>query len=306
MRRTALGAVKLAHAPRTRFWGGPMAASRHPDRPLDRQVARRHHRPMGLHRIVLAALALIVWGAVSAQAQPREAKISDLAERARQQGSARVILELRRTQAMASPQARAAIKASQDRAVGDLSPHGLRRLRQYEHVPFLAAEVSEAALRAAARHPDVIAVHEDRLHRPTLAESGPLVGAPTAWSLGFTGAGQHIAILDTGVDRSHPFLAGKVVHEACFSSTFAPDTSTSACPNGQEAEIGPGAAAPCSATDDCFHGTHVAGIAAGNGANASPAQTFSGIAKDAGLIAVQVFSVTSDPEICQTPNPCAI
>jgi subtilisin family serine protease len=261
---------------------------------------------MSLARLALAALAFILSGASPAQAQPRGAEVSALAERARQQGSARVILELRATPAMATSQAKPAIRASQDRAVRDLAAHGLRRLRQYEHVPFVAAEMSEAALRAALVHPDVAAVHEDRLHRPMLGDSGPLVGAPEAWSLGFTGSGQQIAILDTGVDRFHPFLAGKVVHEACFSSTFGPDSATTACPNGQESQIGTGAAAPCSAQDDCFHGTHVAGIAAGNGPSAAPAQSFSGIARDAGVIAIQVFSVFTDPQICGTPAPCAL
>ena len=104
-------------------------------------------------------------------------------------------------------------------------------MRKYEHVPFVAAEADEAALQAAAAHPDVLAVHEDRLHRPTLAQSGPLVGAPEAWGMGYSGAGQHIAILDTGVDSNHPFLAGKVVYEECFSSTYAPYDARTACPN---------------------------------------------------------------------------
>jgi len=255
--------------------------------------------------LALAAFALSLSATLPANAQIRGTQVEQLAERARQHGSTRVILELRRTQAMEGGQARAAIKASQDRAVRELAPHGLKRLRQYEHVPFVAAELTEPGLRAALSHPDVAAVHEDRLHRPTLADSGPLIGAPDAWSLGFTGAGQQIAILDTGVDRTHPFRAGKVVQEACFSSTFAPDDATGACPNGQETQTGPGAAAPCSAQDDCFHGTHVAGIAAGNGPNAVPPQTFSGIAKDANIIAIQVFSVFVDPGFCGTPSPCA-
>ena len=222
---------------------------------------------------------------IAEQAQKREARLQKLAERARERGSARVILELRRpSAALATAQRQAAVKASQDRALRDLATHGINRVRRYEHAPLVAAAMSEAALRAAAAHPEVAAVHEDRLHAPALADSGPLIGAPEAWSLGFGGAGQHIAILDTGVDRNHPFLAGKVVHEACFSSTFAEDSATTACPNGQESQVGTGAAAPCSSAD-CDHGTHVAGIAAGNGPNATPVQAFSGIARDAHLIA---------------------
>src|SRR5438045_1646598 len=192
-------------------------------------------------RLALAVLALAVW-ACPAQAQAPQPQIDKLSEQVRERGSARVILQMRGLPATA--------KAAHDRALRDLGAQGLKEIRRYQRAPFVAATVDEAALRAARRHPDVVAVHEDRLHKPSLGDSGPLVGAPDAWSLGFGGAGQHIAILDTGIDKNHPFLAGKVVHEACFSSTFAPDSATSACPNGQQSQTGAGSAPPCSAADD--------------------------------------------------------
>src|SRR5207249_719756 len=82
-----------------------------------------------------------------------------------------------------------------------------------------------------------------------------------------------------------------VVSEACYSSTQA-GTSQSFCPNGQNSQIGPGAAVPCP-LPDCLHGTHVSGIAAGNGGPAG--QTFSGVAKGAQLMAIQVFTKVIDP-----------
>jgi subtilisin family serine protease len=63
---------------------------------------------------------------------------------------------------------------------------------------------------------------EDTLSAPTLADSVPLIGADVAWAAGYSGAGQAVAILDTGVDKTHPFLTGKVIAEACFSSTTQP------------------------------------------------------------------------------------
>ncbi len=69
-----------------------------------------------------------------------------------------------------------------------------------------------------------------------------------------------------------------MVAQACFSAN-------SSCPNGGTTQVGPGAGVPCTyAVNGCKHGTHVAGIAAGQGA------TFSGVAKGANLIAIQVFS----------------
>ena len=99
-----------------------------------------------------------------------------------------------------------------------------------------------------------------------------------------------------GVDADHPFLAGKVVAEACFSTTNS--TATSVCPNGQNTQIGPGAGADCDAgVDGCDHGTHVAGIAAGAGT------AFSGVARDASVIAVQVFSEFPGSQ-CTYGTPC--
>jgi Subtilase family/Domain of unknown function (DUF4214) len=146
----------------------------------------------------------------------------------------------------------------------------------------------------------VTRVHEDALVAPALAESGPLVGAPAAWNVGFDGTGSAIAVLDTGVDKQHPFLAGKIVDEACFSSAV-PNTSLSTCPNGLEEQIGPGSGVPCTFAG-CHHGTHVAGISAGNGAEA--VQPFSGIARGAQIVAIQVFSLLTTAQACDGAPPC--
>ena len=87
-------------------------------------------------------------------------------------------------------------------------------------------------------------------HRPRRREQ-------THGRLGYDGSGYSVAYSDTGVDKTHPFLAGKVVHEACFSSGQA-YTGQNGCPNGQSTQIGAGAGAPCDVSS-CSHGTHVAG-----------------------------------------------
>jgi len=79
-------------------------------------------------------------------------------------------------------------------------------------------------------------------------------------------------------------LKGKVAYEACLSTDSPPDIET-LCPNGKPTMGGAGSAAPCQIAG-CNHGTHVASIAAGNSA------LLDGVARDARIIAIQVFSKT--------------
>jgi subtilisin family serine protease len=127
----------------------------------------------------------------------------------------------------------------------------------------------------------------------TMGASTPVTGA---WASGFKGAGKTIAVLDTGVQTDHPFLMNgtvqKTVGEACFASAFGYSTT---CPGGASMSVSEpskvGAGAPCpvdiviGTQKECTHGTHVAGIAVGGDGTGN-----SGIAPEASLISVQVFS----------------
>ena len=243
--------------------------------------------------------------AVAAGRLPRS-----LADAALGGGSVRVIVELRLSAAYRSEgqlgtaraiqDQRTAIRGAQDAVVSQLRGMRAANAAQPETVPYLALDVDAAALAALARSPEVVRIGEDTPRQlrpepdgtesdhadrnPSLAQSVPLVGVEEVWAAGFTGAGRAVAVLDSGVDKTHPFLAGKVVSEACFSTTSAAAGTTSLCPGGVDS-VAPGSGVNCSPQiDGCGHGTHVAGIAAGRGAG------FSGVAKDAGVIAVQVFS----------------
>jgi len=204
----------------------------------------------------------------------------------------------------------AGIRKAQDRVVGRLGGLYAARLKRFAHIPFLALRVDVNALDALSRMPEVSSIEEDNRVAPTLTESVPLIGADVAWSFGYSGLDQAVAVLDTGVDKFHSFLSGKVVSEACYSTTGEGGsfTATTVCPNGQDSQTASGAGVNCSLSiSGCDHGTHVAGIAAGKGA------TFSGVARDADLIAVQIFSrvsdknlADSDPDACGSlPDPCA-
>ncbi|TCO65470.1 S8 family serine peptidase [Actinocrispum wychmicini] len=65
------------------------------------------------------------------------------------------------------------------------------------------------------------------------------IGAPEAWKLGYQGQGTTVAVLDSGVDATHPDLAGAVADSQDFTGS-------------------------ATGTDDYFgHGTHVASIITG-------------------------------------------
>ncbi|GIF99628.1 S8 family serine peptidase [Catellatospora citrea] len=96
-----------------------------------------------------------------------------------------------------------------------------------------------------------------------LKESVPLIGAPEAWAAGYTGKGSKVAVLDTGVDVSHPDLAGVIDGTA----SFVPGES---------------------ATDDVNgHGTHVVSTIVGTGA--ASGGELKGVAPDADMIVGKVL-----------------
>jgi subtilisin family serine protease len=175
---------------------------------------------------------------------------------------------------------------------------GISASRQFKYVPQLVLEVDASMLNELMKDPTVLRIYEDGLSAPTLINSVEHISADEAWSAGFTGNGQVIAILDTGVDRDHEFLVGKVVSEACYSNAYPPDGGTTLCPNGLQTQLedyeGHGPAEPCD-FGNCGHGTHVAGIAAGKLEG-----VFSGVAPDAKIIAIQVFTRFDDDPICNT------
>lgn len=186
--------------------------------------------------------------------------------------------------------------AAKSRFVSGMRTAKVSRVEPIGGVPVVVLEVDKANLQLLIESGEIQAVQEDIPEKPQLQQSGLLVRAPDAWAQGARGAGTALAILDTGVDGNHPFLAGKVVAEACFSTSSASAASTLLCPNGNNQQIGPGAGQSC-AVAGCDHGTHVAGIAAGRSTD------FSGVSPDANIIAVQVFSRFDDRP--GGPTPCA-
>lgn len=166
--------------------------------------------------------------------------------------------------------------------------------------PMVVAEVSSEGLRRLARSESVLRVVPDNLLSASLPDSVKLVNVPEVWSRQTRGGSVAVAILDTGMQLDHPFVKGRVVAEACFGSTVESRGSKSLCANGHGEQISRGAAAACdykTVSTGCVHGTHVAGIAAGAAGDANGVP-FDGIAPEAAIVAVKVFSRFDGEEAC--------
>jgi serine protease AprX len=93
------------------------------------------------------------------------------------------------------------------------------------------------------------------------------IDARSVWTqLGVTGRGIGVAVVDSGV-AAHPDLAGRVVASIDFTSATPRVTTTLSDPGG--------------------HGTHVAGLIAGDGMSSGGA--FTGVAPNAQIVSVRVF-----------------
>ncbi|KIL50721.1 hypothetical protein KP77_13410 [Jeotgalibacillus alimentarius] len=127
----------------------------------------------------------------------------------------------------------------------------------YPNVTYTASVVDEA-----------IPVSQDNL-KAEMFDSAPFIGSDEAWAEGFTGEGVTVAVIDTGVDYTHPDLAhafGEYKGYDFVDNDEDPQETPAGDPRGEST----------------LHGSHVAGTVAANGA-------IKGVAPDATLLAYRVL-----------------
>jgi subtilisin family serine protease len=229
-------------------------------------------------------------------------------------GGTRLLVTLRTATAAApatQQQRGDAIADAHVRFTAELSGFNMRMIRKYAAFPIVLANFDSPALQHVLELDDVVGVQADHMLRPLDNQSDAVIGAPLSWQYGFTGYDEVVAVLDTGVQESHPFLSAsgtsssRVIPalEGCFSGVGGAVAGvTSLCPAGVYSETGdPGGnldGANCDPSiAQCDHGTHVAGIVAGTG-NYSGGNGENGVAVGASLMPVQVFSCNSSGGPC--------
>ena len=158
-------------------------------------------------------------------------------------------------------------------------PAGARRTARLDAIHADAVSVDDRAarplwqqLRVADAGP-VEKVWLDGERRLSLDVSVPMVHAPEAWAADYTGAGTTVAVLDSGIDATHPDLTDAVIEARNFTTT--PDTD-----------------------DTAGHGTHVASIITGSGSASSG--RYKGVAPDTKLLVGKVcdgFGVCPDSAV---------
>jgi len=158
--------------------------------------------------------------------------------------------------------------------VGDVLNLGGSLLSLVPIVNGLVASLDGNAIQKLSNQSNVLYISPDRPLSLLADTPGPAVNAQAAWSSNYTGSGVSVALIDSGVN-SHPdlstpgllFSTSRVVYGQSFLSTR-------------------------SAADQYGHGTHIAGLIAGNGSSSTGYQyskTFKGIAPGAKIVNLRVL-----------------
>lgn len=167
-------------------------------------------------------------------------------------------------------------KNLQDRidVLGKVAAVGGKLNLSYTQLPFVAATVPAENVSALAGGTLSMTPFSDVKVSAFLNESVPIIKPPEEWGsleqkvgAGVNGTGISIAIIDTGIDASHPdFYFENGTSKITFSKSLVPGEDT---------------------RDYYGHGTHVAGIAAGTGK--ASGYRFVGVAPGASLYNIKVL-----------------
>jgi subtilisin family serine protease len=133
--------------------------------------------------------------------------------------------------------------------------------KSFKIFPGEAVAMTAAQIEKASQRDDIEDIWPDLPVKAWLDVSVPKLAVPMVWAAGLRGRGIRVAIIDTGIDETHPDFAGRIKAMA----SFVDDTPR----------------------DENGHGTHVAGIVAGSGAKSGA--KYVGVAPEADLYIAKVL-----------------
>src|SRR5262245_4284836 len=212
------------------------------------------------------------------------------------------------------------LKAVQDKLKAPIKKLGGTVEAQYQYAyNGVKVRVNSRQLAKLGALPGVVAIHAVATYKYDNRRSVPFIGAHQAWqAYGVTGAGQTIAVIDTGIDYTHANFGGAGTEEA-FDDNDSDVVEPGSFPTAKviagwdfvgdeynpENEDGTEIPAPDPDPLDCNgHGSHVSGTAAGFGVKSDHttytglynATTYAtsfgigpGVAPQAKLVALKVF-----------------
>ncbi len=162
---------------------------------------------------------------------------------------------------------------------------GIKTDYEFETISVIGLNVTREELEQLKQNPAIEAIAPQKERQLFLAQSIPLINADDAQNMvvngtNLTGAGQVVCVIDTGIQMDHEAFANRIVGGYDFVNN---DNN---------------------ASDDHGHGTHVAGIIAGNKTTST---TVLGVARDTKIMPLKVCSAggsCDDANILRAVEAC--